>query len=283
MTDLLRSPWAADFDSLLARTSTSLVICAPYVGRGPCRRVKSQFDTVRSSPFQLLLVTDLSLAKILSGATDVAAIADLARAIPTITIRFIPSLHAKVYIADDECAIVTSGNFTDGGLLRNLEYGVRFTEREKVARIKRDVLDYSLLGSPINRAQLNVLASAALELRELQRAAERDLRSRMRREFDRRVRQVDEDLLRVRVGGRTSHAIFTETILYLLRGGPMRTVDINREVQRIHPDLCDDTTDRVIDGERYGKLWKHAVRSAQQALVRRGDILRESDKWRRRE
>lgn len=85
--------------------------------------------------------------------------------------------------------------------------------------------------------------------------------------------------MRVRVAGRSSHAIFTETILYLLGRRPMKTVEINREVQRIHPDLCDDTVDRVIDGEHFGKLWKHAVRSAQQALVRRGEIRRENDKW----
>jgi phosphatidylserine/phosphatidylglycerophosphate/cardiolipin synthase-like enzyme len=272
-----------DFDSLVAQASSSLVLCSPFVSRGPCERVKSRVARCGSNDIQVSLLTDLSRRNILSGATDIVAIADLARAIPTMTIRFLPSLHAKVYIADDKCAIVTSGNLTDGGLLRNLEYGVRFTESVKVVSIKQDVLDYALLGSPIETSQLEGLASAAIELRELQQSAERAIRNRLRREFDRRIREVDEDLLRMRTAGRTAHAIFADAILHLLRKRPMSTTEINREVQRIHPDLCDDTIDRVIDGQHFGKLWKHGVRTAQVFLRRRGDIRLEDKLWRLRD
>ena len=59
----------------------------------------------------------------------------------------------------------------------------------------------------------------------------------------------------------------------------MPTVEINRAIKRIHPDLCDDTIDRVIDGQHFGKKWKHGVRTAQVFLRRRGDIQREGGKW----
>jgi hypothetical protein len=61
----------------------------------------------------------------------------------------------------------------------------------------------------------------------------------------------------------------------------MSTVHINQAIKRIHPhpDLCDDTIDRVIDGQHFGKKWKHAVRTAQAFLRRRGDIQREGGKW----
>jgi hypothetical protein len=59
----------------------------------------------------------------------------------------------------------------------------------------------------------------------------------------------------------------------------MSTVEINQAIKRIHPDLCDDTVDRVIDGQHFGKKWKHGVRTAQVFLRRRGDIRRESGKW----
>jgi hypothetical protein len=51
-------------------------------------------------------------------------------------------------------------------------------------------------------------------------------------------------------------------------------------VQAIHPDLCDDSIDRVIDGEHFGKKWKHQVRSAQSYLKRIGSVQLRDGKWR---
>jgi len=50
-------------------------------------------------------------------------------------------------------------------------------------------------------------------------------------------------------------------------------------VQQIHPDLCDDTIDRVIDAVHFGKKWKHYVRNAQQALKRKGLIDFDGQRW----
>ena len=279
MSQLLRSPWVAEFEAVLGRATSSLILCAPFVGRGPCDRVRRRMTALRDTGFQMTMLTDLSRDNILSGATDVTAIADVVRDFPTATVRFLPSLHAKIYVADETCAIVTSANMTDSGLYRNFEYGMLFDDPQTVRAIRLDVLQYASLGSPVDRAQLDGFAAAVAELRVMRQAAERSLRSRLRREFDRRLRQVDDALLRARAAGRSAHAIYADTILHLLRQGPMSTVEINRAIKRIHPDLCDDTIDRVIDGQHFGKKWKHAVRTAQAFLRRKGDIQREGRKW----
>jgi hypothetical protein len=59
----------------------------------------------------------------------------------------------------------------------------------------------------------------------------------------------------------------------------MKTTAIHRAIQRIHPDLCDDSVDRVINGQHFGKKWKHSVRTAQVFLRRRGDIGHENGRW----
>lgn len=280
MAQLLRSPWSAQFDSLLSKASESLILCAPYVGRGPCERVCACLVRAASPQFQLRVVTDLSRDNLLSGATDVCALAEVLNAWPATELRFLPSLHAKIYIADGRYAVVTSANLTDAGLFRNLEYGVLFDDAETVLAVKNDLLQYASLGSPINQGQLNLLATAVRDLREVQKAAERSLRSQIRQEFNRRLREVDDDLLRVRAAGRTAHAIFAETILLLLQKGPLSTADLNRAIQRIHPDLCDDSVDRVIDGQHFGKKWKHGVRTAQVFLRRRGEVYLRDHLWR---
>ena len=135
------------------------------------------------------------------------------------------------------------------------------------------------LGSPIDKLQLQAFATVAGELRDMREAAERSLKSRIRREFDRRMREIDDDLLCARAAGRTAHAIFADAIRHLLRRKPMTTVEINQTIRSIHPDLCDDNIDRVINGQHFGKKWKHAVRTAQAFLRRKGEIRLENDKW----
>jgi phosphatidylserine/phosphatidylglycerophosphate/cardiolipin synthase-like enzyme len=228
----------------------------------------------------LTVVTDLSRDNMLSGGIDVAALADLVAATPRSMVRFLPSLHAKVYIADESCAIVTSGNLTDSGLNRNFEYGVLCRAAATVRTIREDIIRYAALGSPIDGGQLRLFAQVAAEVRQIRQALERQVRARTRREFENRLREMDDEILGVRTAGRTAHAIFADTILHLLRRGPARTTELHEMVRRIHTDLCDDSVDRVIRGQHFGKKWKHAVRTAQVFLRRRGDIELRDGFWR---
>lgn len=279
MVELLRSPWSVRFEEVLRTATSSLILCSPYVGDSACERVRHHATARKNREFQLTVLTDLSRDNMLSGATDVAALSNLVSAVPNARVRFLPSLHAKVYIADDKRAVVTSANLTESGLLRNFEYGALFTDAPTVRAIREDILQYASLGSPIDKTHLVAFASVVEELRAMRTVAEREVRSRIRREFERRLEQVDDDLLRTRAAGRTAHAIFADTILYLLARGPLRTVELNRAVKRIHPDFCDDAVDRVIDGRHFGKKWKHGVRTAQVFLRRRGDIRLQRGLW----
>lgn len=281
MVELLRSPWNSRFDDVISAATESLLLCSPYVGRGPCDRLRRSVGQKSPPSLQLTLVTDLSLENMLSGATDPLAIADLVGDFPGATIRFLPSVHAKVYIADSRIAVVTSSNMTDAGLFRNFEYGALFSDLRAVNAIRDDVLEYSALGSSIEENQLRTFAIVIEELRDMRFAAERQVRSRIRREFERRLHEAGEEVLRARTAGRTAHAIFADAIIFLLGRGPMRTVELHAAIKRIHPDLCDDTVDRVIDGRHFGKKWKHGVRTAQVSLRRRGDISLQAGRWHR--
>ena len=78
------------------------------------------------------------------------------------------------------------------------------------------------------------------------------------------------------------HTVFAEKRLNTCSAkppGPMATSVLHPLISEIHPDLCDDTLDRVIDGRRYGKKWKHAVRTAQAHLKSRGVIGFDGRSW----
>jgi len=228
---------------------------------------------------RLMLVTDLSRQNLLSGSTDVAAIHELAVSFPNSEVVFLPSVHAKVYIADEQVAIVTSANMTAAGLARNYEYGIRVGDQQIVREIREDLGAYAALGTRIDLSKLKLLSDVSQDLREMRKRAERTINSRLRKEFERRLRTFDDEVLRTRAAGRAPNAIFGETILYLLKRGAMSTPELHQSIQRIHPDLCDDSTDRVIDGRHFGKKWKHAVRSAQQHLKDEGSIQLVGGVW----
>jgi len=275
---LLRSSWSDRFDGLLGSASSSLVLCSPYIGCGPCRKIEERASSWPRG-FSLLVLTDLSRDNMLSGSTDVVALTSIVDAFPATEVRFLPSLHAKVYVADEKEAVVTSANMTDNGLARNLEYGVHLTDPDVVHRVRRDVLDFASLGSTISVAQLKAFVGIVLELRDLHRAADRSIKARLRREFARKLEQANIEIVRARAGGRAPHAIFADAIRYFLRAGPATTESLNRAIQQIHPDLCDDRVDRIIDGRHFGKKWKHAVRTAQQYLKRLGEIELAGGRW----
>ena len=76
------------------------------------------------------------------------------------------------------------------------------------------------------------------------------------------------------------HTVFAKSIGYLLRkNGPMTTVQLHELIRELHPDLCDDSVDRVIDGKHFGKKWKHAVRTAQQSLKKKGEAEFANGVW----
>jgi hypothetical protein len=93
--------------------------------------------------------------------------------------------------------------------------------------------------------------------------------------------RLEEALLAAHVGDRAPTAVFAEAVRYVLtRDGPLPTVEIHKGIQALHPELCDDKVDRVIAGKRFGKRWKHLVRSAQQHLRRSGAVERAQGVWR---
>jgi hypothetical protein len=277
---LLSSPWTSTFDETVRQATHSLLISSPYVGMGPATRLTSTICSLnRAQAISVRLIVDLSRDNLVSGATDPGALVHIAEQIPRTTISFLPGIHAKVYVADEVVAVVTSGNMTASGLARNYEYGVAIDNRDLVRQVRHDILNYGALGVTINLPQLRGLAAISAKLRDAFRLAQRSVRREFAAEFARESETTDEMLMQLRVAGRTPSAIFAQTLLYLLQRGPMATKDLHPLIQQIHPDLCDDAVDRVIAGHHFGKKWKHGVRSAQQHLKDEGRIAYENGVW----
>lgn len=277
---LVKSPWTGTFHRLLSAAQENLLLAAPFVKRSQTNQIQANLQRRGiQNDINVALLTDVRPESVLSGASDLEAIVDLGKNIPAFGLTHLPSLHAKVYVADARMAVVTSGNLTDSGLSGNIEYGIALTDHAMVQEIRKDFEEYALLGARISIADIDSLADELRELKALFQKAQQSVRSRARKAFQERFQAANIRLLKHRAKGKTTHSIFSETILFLLARGSMRTSELHPLIQRLHPDICDDSMDRVIDGVHFGKKWKHLVRNAQQYLKRHGQIRFDGERW----
>lgn len=277
---LLRSPWTERFEALIENAVEDLVISSPFVSRSACERLVCCIDRKgRRKSLRLTLVTNLSLDNLVSGVTNAAAIAEVARQVPGTMIRFIPSLHAKVYIADTTLAVVTSANMTEGGLFRNVEYGIELDDPIAVSAVRKDVVEFAALGPIIHLDALSDLAHAASLVAVQKAVIEENSAIEFRHKLRELMESASESVIIARSAGRSLSAIIQDTIVYLLARGPLTTSEIHSRVQQIHPDLCDDSVDRVIDGRSFGKRWKHSVRTAQSHLKEKNVAVLKDGRW----
>lgn len=273
--------WQERFESLVNHIREYGLIVSPYITAPPVERLVHILEKRGiASVVKLDVLTDFSTPHILHGSTDPAAIILLMDAIPYTRVTFLPRLHAKVYIADDSEAIVTSANLTEHGLSGNYEYGIRITDPACVRQIREDILAYGQLGNTVSRVEIERLAQIASDLKGMRQRIEREAGQKLLEAFRQRMGEAETELMEIRASGKTTNGIFADTIVYLLsKYGPMQTAELHPRIQQIHPDLCDDSIDRVIKGVHFGKKWKHYVRNAQQTLKRQGVIDFDGQRW----
>lgn len=277
---LLKSPWAETFRQLVTEADENLMLVSPFIKRSKTGEILSELRR-RSveNRVRVVVLTDLRPESALNGSTDLEALVELGNNLTQFDLTHLPSLHAKVYVADRKMAIITSGNLTDSGVSGNLEYGVAFTDTKVVEEVRKDFERYSLLGAKVSSEDVGALLDEMRELKELFKKAEQTVRAQARKAFRQKLEATHVELLRHRAKGKTTNSIFSETILFLLSKGPLRTIELHPLIQRLHPDICDDSVDRIIEGVNFGKKWKHHVRNAQQFLKREGRIRYDGQQW----
>jgi hypothetical protein len=279
---LLLSPWKNDFVDIIKKTEEELFISSPYVDQKGvdllCRIIE------KKSRVKLFIITNLTIQNIVSKFTDPTALLKLYENFKFVQISSLGKLHAKVYLIDDIGGIITSANLTGGGLITNFEYGVFINDHEIISTVKDDMFKYFSLGNVLDKKILEKISGEAKKIYLVKKKTENVIRkTKLPQLLKRATENLNIELLKNRVKeGKTVNAIFSNTILYLLeKKGSLATSELHPLIQSIHPDICDDSIDRVINGQHFGKKWKHQVRSAQQFLKRQGLIYRDkNNKWR---
>ncbi|MGH9531512.1 MAG: phospholipase D-like domain-containing protein, partial [Terriglobales bacterium] len=173
-TELLKNPWTETFLRLIALVQKDLLLISPFVKAHSTNQILSGLrQRGIETDVRVAVLTNLRPESVLNGSLDLDGLLDLSRGLPRFELTHLPSLHAKVYVADSRMAVVTSANLTPSGISGNLEYGVAFVDQRTVADVRRDFESYALLGARISLPDLEVLVQETSELKEVFKRAER--------------------------------------------------------------------------------------------------------------
>lgn len=276
----LLSPWKNEFIDVISKARKELFMSSPFINVEGVRILSDAIQT--KSSIEISLVTNLTTQNIVNGITEPVALLELYEHFAQVKISSLGRLHAKVYLIDDNIGIITSANLTSGGLISNFEYGVLIDDKNVISTIKEDMLKYYSLGNILDRELLEKINEESNKLHGIKSKTDNLIKNtKLAQLLKKSTENLDVELLKNRIkDGKTINAIFSDTIIYILKKkGPLTTKELNPFIQSIHPDICDDSIDRVINGQHFGKKWKHLVRDAQQSLKKKGLIYLKGEKW----
>lgn len=277
--NFLSFSWKDEFIDILSRTKKELFISSPFINVAGVKILSNSIHT--KSSINIFLLTNLTTQNIINKSNEPSALLELYKQFDQVRISSLGKLHAKVYIVDNEIGIITSANLTSGGLINNFEYGILIDDKKVVSTIKEDMLKYYSLGNIFDKNLLEKINKESEKLYKIKYETDNLIKdTKLAQLLKKAVETIDSELLKNRIKSRTINALFSDTVIYILKKrGSLSTSKLNPLIQSIHPDICDDSIDRVIEGQHFGKKWKHLARSAQQSLKRKGLIYLKDEKW----
>jgi len=274
------SPFRNHLQAVLRGARQDLLIASPFIKTREAEWVCEQVAvTGLENALRLRVLTDIRSANVLAGSLDIAALRLFQSHVANCTVVNLPRLHAKVYVADEISALVTSANLTSSGLDSNLEYGVSITDPSAIRQVRQDLERYASMGSALNPQRISELEKVADDLKVEYDKVQRSQERKLRRHFDQKLKAANVEFIRAQIGNRSAHGLFADAMVYLLATKPMSTRELHPKLRELLPELCDESTDLVIDGRAFGKKWKHVVRNAQMFLRRAGRIALKDGRW----
>src|SRR5438132_1832032 len=105
---LLPRNWKDDLKALVSEAQQELLIASPFVTRQGVDFVSRNMHSSLQSAARLNFLTDLSPLHICQRATEPFALRTICQCVSVWAIWHLPRFHAKVYVADNRRAIITS-------------------------------------------------------------------------------------------------------------------------------------------------------------------------------
>ena len=142
----IQPPWENYFFSKVHAVEGSLFISSPYIKYPVAGLLYEVLRSKQNPNVSVQILTRVRVQDLIEGASDLEAFEKLLLLADVsglkVTVKCLSNLHAKVYIFDENSAIVTSSNLTPSGLKSNVEYGIEVTEQGVIRHVLDDMYTY---------------------------------------------------------------------------------------------------------------------------------------------
>ncbi len=125
MIKLITSNTKDDILNLLENTNSSFYLICPFIG---INTSKILANIITRKKFEAIIITRFSRNDFYVNASSIEGLKILKEA--GCELKAVKNLHTKLYIFDNNAIILGSSNFTDGGLISNIELNI-FIKDEK--------------------------------------------------------------------------------------------------------------------------------------------------------
>lgn len=129
---ILNTPIYNEFLNLVCSTKGNIKLCSPFIKSEIVDRIYENINAGCS----ISVITNVNLMSFYKKSSDVHALSTILQ--NGDAVYNYQRLHAKIYIFDDQKAIITSANLTRSGFKRNFEYGVLVDETPLVENVCED-------------------------------------------------------------------------------------------------------------------------------------------------
>ena len=142
----IQPPWENYFFSKVRSVEKSLYLSSPYIKNAVATLFYEVLRSKQDLNLSIQILTRIRIQDLIEGASDLEAFEKLLQLEElegiNAEVRCISNLHAKVYIFDENSAIVTSSNLTPSGLKSNIEYGIEVTDSTDIQQMLIDMRNY---------------------------------------------------------------------------------------------------------------------------------------------
>ena len=142
----IQPPWINYFFSKVQVVKDSLYLSSPYIKNTIATLLYEVLRSKENLHLSIKILTRVRIHDLIEGASDLEAFEKLLEIKElqgvNAEVKCISNLHAKVYIFDEDSAIVTSSNLTPSGLKSNIEYGIEITDSAAVRQMLDDMETY---------------------------------------------------------------------------------------------------------------------------------------------
>ena len=130
--EIVKNPWDKKLYQLVSQSQKNIKISSPYISKQICKNIFQ----CKNLQTKIQLITDFKINNLINNSLDIQALEEFIA--NNSSIKSYPSLHAKIYIFDDEKFVISSSNLTFGGLVKNYEYGIFSNDKDFSQNVVHD-------------------------------------------------------------------------------------------------------------------------------------------------